>query len=155
MEKELTTEEIKEMNKCIDNNCSFTPDDKRDFFGVRKAMQEYAKPLIDEVAELKADKEHYMKIIYKNRDEIATLRARIKELGGEYEDLRVLNVDLQEDLKIAESVNKRLKYTENDMGLLWQYIVDKTKQIVIGAEITNNLSFDEYINQLTQSNPNK
>lgn len=39
-------------------------------------------------------------------------------------------------------------YTEDDMGLLWQYILDKAKQIVIGAEVTNNLDFDGYIKSL-------
>jgi hypothetical protein len=41
------------------------------------------------------------------------------------------------------------KYTEEDMGKLWQYVVDGAKSILLGNEVTIG-KFEDYINSLNK-----
>jgi hypothetical protein len=41
------------------------------------------------------------------------------------------------------------KYTEEDMGNLWQYVVDSAKSILLGNSVTIG-GFEDYINSLNK-----
>ena len=118
-------------------NYGHTIDEAEKVNAISNAMEVYAKEYADQqTKELREEIEKCSKLNFSLSYKCNCQNEEIWQLKEEIEMLKERNG----------------KYTEEDMGLLWQYIVDKAKQIVIGAEITNNLNFDDYINKLN-SNP--
>jgi len=150
-------------------NYGHTIDEAEKVNAISNAMEVYAKEYADqqtkelreEISEInkrkREDENDFVKAINQADDNNRLLREEIEKCSKLNFSLSYkCNCQNEEIWQLKEEIEmlkeRNGKYTEEDMGLLWQYIVDKAKQIVIGAEITNNLNFDDYINKLN-SNP--